>query len=341
MRPGIAHGGRLIEARRRYPQAPAPFIDLSTGINPCSYPVGTLPPELLGRLPEPETLHRLQQAAACAYGADDPSMVVAAPGTQILISLLPYLLALPRATILGPTYGEHGAAWMAAGATVTIARGFEAFRSVAVRAAGAAILCNPNNPDGKLADRASLLELAGTLARQGGVLLVDEAFADLETPDPGLARFLPHPGLLILRSFGKSYGLAGLRLGFLLGDPEAVARIRLALGPWAVSGPALMAGCAGLSDRAWRDRMRVHLQEACERMDQLLGGAGFSLVGGTRLFRLFRGAQAQMAFETLAQAGILVRRFDHDPELLRLGLPASEPEWARLGAALCIQLSQS
>ena len=330
MPPGIAHGGRLIEARRRYPQAPTPFIDLSTGINPYAYPLAPLAAAALTRLPEPEMLANLELAAARAYGASSPAMVVAAPGTQILIGLLPHLLGLGHVTILGPTYGGHQAAWEAAGADVRIENTWEPFADRACGEGAAAILCNPNNPDGRMigADRLA------ALASRAGVLIVDEAFADLEDPEIGLAPLLPVDGLLILRSFGKGYGLAGVRLGFLLASEATAARIRTALGPWAVSGPALAAGLAGLADFRWRAAMRPKLQGAGDRLDRLAATAGLALAGGTRLFRLYRAAHAPAIFEHLAVRGILIRRFDEAPSLLRIGLPGCEAEWARLTEAL-------
>jgi cobalamin biosynthesis protein CobC len=334
MKGGIAHGGRLIEARRLFPDAPEPWVDLSTGINPHPYPIGPMGADLFTRLPEPEALGRLQEIAARAYGAGDPASVMAAPGTQILISLLPHLMRLEQATILGPTYAEHEAAWAAAGRRVGIARDPASFAAMGEQGGGAAILCNPNNPDGRRCEPAMLLQLADALARRGGMLVVDEAFADLEQPDPGLARFLPHPALLILRSFGKTYGLAGLRLGFLLASPETAGRVRAALGPWAVSGPALAAGCAALADAGWRSEAGSRLEQDCRRLDALLVRAGFEQAGGTRLFRLFRGLHADAVFRSLGEAGILTRRFARHPDLLRFGLPGGEADWARLEAAL-------
>ena len=286
------------------------------------------------RLPEPETLLALQRSAASAYGVGDPSMVVAAPGTQILISLLPHLLGVKSATILGPTYSEHQAAWEAAGAHVGMEQETDAFMQTAGMAGGVAILCNPNNPDGRRCPAGMLLELSERLSRRGGMLICDEAFADLESPDPGLASSLPHPGLLILRSFGKSYGLAGLRLGFLLASPQTAARIRTALGPWAVSGPALAAGTAALADARWRETMRERLRQSGDRLDGMLAASGLTLVGGTSLFRSYRGTDAQSIFTGLGEAGILVRRFDHDAGLLRLGIPGALPHWTRLRSAL-------
>ena len=312
-----------------FPHALEPFLDLSTGINPHAYPVECFTREQLTRLPEPEALEALQAVAASTYGAADPSMLVAAPGSQILISLLPRLLGLRRATILGPTYAEHQQSWETAGATVTIEPEPAAFLSAA-GIAQAAILCNPNNPDGRCCPPDALLGLADRLGQSGGVLICDEAFADLQTPDPGLARHLPRRGLLILRSFGKCYGLAGLRLGFLLGDADRVAGIRAALGPWAVSGPALAAATVALADAGWREEMASRLQHAGERLDAMLAASGFASAGGTRLFRLFRGERAPALFLALGEAGILTRRFQHDPRLLRLGLPGREAHWARL-----------
>ncbi len=311
-----------------------PFVDLSTGINPHPYPISALPEAACTRLPEPELLADLQRIAATAYGAADPAMVVAAPGTQILISLLPHLLGVRDATILGPTYAEHQAAWMAAGAEVHVHRELDGFLGQARAVGGAAILCNPNNPDGRRTEAPPLLSLCRDLARSGGMLIVDEAFADLETPDPGLAPHLPAPGLMILRSFGKAYGLAGLRLGFLLADAATAARIRAALGPWAVSGHAIIAGSAALADRDWRERAAQRLQQEGERLDRIFEAAGFRLEGGTRLFRLFRAGHAQATGRRLAAAGILTRRFEHDASLLRVGLPADPAAWTRLQAGL-------
>ena len=339
MAAGIAHGGRLIEAGLRYPQAPRPFLDLSTGINPYAYEVPLLPRSAFTRLPEPEQLTDLQEAAARAYRASDAAMVVASPGTQIAISLLPHLLGLRVATILGPTYGGHQAAWAAAGAAVRLAPDFAAFAKCARAYGGAAILCNPNNPDGRTNPRPAMLELAGEMAGRGGVLIVDEAFADLQSPDPGLAAALPHAGLLILRSFGKSYGLAGLRLGFLLADPPLAAMLRTTLGDWAVSGPALAIGRAALADADWRQRTGARLHDGCARLDRMFSAARLKPRGGTRLFRLFGGATARATHHALAESGILTRRFEHDAELLRVGLPGCETTWTRLQAALQTSIS--
>lgn len=326
----LPHGGQLTAARRQFPSAPEPFIDLSTGINPVPYPLPKLDPNLWCRLPEPEALVDLQRAAATAYRVADPAMVVVAPGTQILISLLPHLLRHSTATILAPTYGEHRAAWHNAAAQTHQVTALDDLPPT-----GAIVLCNPNNPDGRRLEPSTLLALADTLVQRGGTLIVDEAFADFD-PDLSLASALPHPALIILRSFGKAYGLAGLRLGFALTAPALAHRLRTALGPWATSGPAAAIGTLALQDEPWRLAAAARLNHDAARLDALLESAGLTILGGTILFRLATSPAASSLFERLGAAGILVRRFDTNPAWLRFGLPADHPAWDRLEKTLLI-----
>lgn len=325
--PLSVHGGRRAAAMDRFPEAPRPWLDLSTGINPRPYPVGPLDPAVFADLPDPTDTAALEAVAARAYGVADPAMVVAAPGTQILIDLLPLLVAPGKAAVLGPTYGGHGPGWLRAG---------HHLRSVGhlgeLASADYGVVVNPNNPDGRTFSAADLLPLAARLGARGGFLLVDEAFADLE--GPGLGGYLPRPGLVLLRSFGKTYGLAGLRLGFALAAPDMAAAIRAGLGDWAVSGPAIAVGRAALADDDWRRATADWCASAVARLDGLMTGAGFSVEGGCRLFRLYARMDAAAWFERLARAGILTRPFAWRPDILRLGLPASEADFDRLAAAL-------
>ncbi len=307
-----------------FPGAPGPFLDLSTGINPHSYPLPRLPDAALTRLPDPEDVAALEAIAARAYGVADPALVVAAPGTQALIQVLPLLFAQPSIAVLGPTYAEHAATWRRAGAAVR-----DAADLADLAAVSAAVLCNPNNPDGRCWPAEAVLAAA-----PGGLLVVDEAFADLEDPGLSIASYLPRPGVVVLRSFGKTYGLAGLRLGFALAAPAEAAALRAALGPWAVSGPAIAAGCAALADTAWRERMRARLAGEAAALDEMLTAAGLRVIGGTRLFRLAAHDEAAALFDRLGRAGILVRRFADRPGWLRFGLPGTPEAGARLRAAL-------
>ena len=326
----LAHGGRLSEARRLFPDAPEPWLDLSTGINPRPYPLPPLAPECFTRLPDPDEVEALQSVAASAYGVADPAMVVAAPGTQILIDLLPRLWPARSVAVLGPTYAEHARAWSRTGASVAKVTAFDALPG----AAAAAVLCNPNNPDGRHVASDCLLVLADTLAARGGLLVVDEAFADVERDGLSLTNVLPHPAIIILRSFGKTYGLAGLRLGFALAAPERAALIREALGPWAVSGPAITIGQAALSDRTWLAATGEQLARDARALDACLSDNGLCVLGGTRLFRLAGTQNAQAIFSKLGRAGIFVRRFADQTMWLRFGQPGSAVHMERLKMAL-------
>lgn len=322
----IWHGGDLATAQALFPQAPEPWIDLSTGINPIPYPLPELPLSLWQRLPGKTDEAALLAAARKAYRVRVESGVVAAPGTQILIELLPRLVPAANVAVLGPTYGEHAPAWRKAGATVR-----EIGDLTEIGDANVVVLVNPNNPDGRIVAQEALLELAGALAARGGLLVVDEAFADF-APETSLLPTLPD-GALVLRSFGKAYGLAGLRLGFAVGEPRFTDALQAMLGPWAVAGPALHVGAVALGDAEWLSKAGEARAADSTRLDALLAPYG-RVVGGTALYRLLEAPQAPSLFERLGRAGIYVRRFQHDPLRLRFGLPGDEPAWARLAQAL-------
>ncbi len=323
----LEHGGDLGEARRRFPAAPEPWIDLSTGINPVAYPLPALPAEAWQRLPQPDDEAALLRAARAAYRVPDDAGIAAAPGTQILIETLPLLAGPPRdVAVLGPTYGEHAHAWRKAGFPVREVAGLAEAGDASV-----VVVVNPNNPDGRIVPPDALNALAARLALDDGLLVVDEAFADF-TPEASIVPALP-PATIVLRSFGKTYGLAGLRLGFAVGRPETTDGIRRRLGPWAVPGPSIHVGRVALSDPGWLADARAVRQRDASRLDDLLVPHG-RIAGGTPLFRLLETSAAPRLFERLGGHGIHVRRFAARPDRLRFGLPAGEAQWLRLAAAL-------
>jgi len=325
----LPHGGDLAAARRLFPDAPETFIDLSTGINPIPYPLPQLSAELFARLPDAAATAGLAAAAATSYGAPSAAHVVPAPGTQILLPLVAGLVRRGRAAIFTPTYNEHARAARLAGHSVTAAREF-----VTLGDADLAIVTNPNSPDGRLIDRDVLLALAAKLRARNGVLVVDEAFMDVGPPGFSLAGDVDRGNLVVLRSFGKFFGLAGIRLGFALLDQSSAVRLAARLGPWAVSGPALAVGAAALADATWIEQTRQRLLQASARLDAILIGAGLGIPGGTALFRLVRTPAAPALFRHLGSAGILVRNFPDNVAWLRFGLPAREEEWQRLQIAM-------
>lgn len=325
----LDHGGDLGAARKLFSGAPEPFIDLSTGINPYPYPIPQLPSEVFTRLPQPEALARLAGIAAEAYGAAAASHIAVAPGSQSLMAQIAGLVAPGRAAVLGPTYAEHARAGELAGHEVSEVADAEELADAAL-----AIVVNPNNPDGRILAKDALLAVADRLQRHSGLLVVDEAFMDIGPEGATLGDQAGRGNVVVLRSFGKFYGLPGLRLGFALAAPHIAKRLAAALGPWPVSGAALAIGAEALADTAWRTATRASLEAAARRLDALLTGTGLELVGGTSLFRLVRDPEAGKLFRHLGEAGIFVRHFSREPLWLRFGLAGGEPEWQRLEKAL-------
>jgi cobalamin biosynthesis protein CobC len=325
----LAHGGDLTAARQMFPNAPEPFIDLSTGINPHPYPLPTLPPEIFSRLPDRASVRRLATIAAQCYGAPSADHVVPAPGTQILLPQVAALVRPGRAAVLRTTYAEHARAASLAGHSVSsVAHADE------LRGSDLAIVVNPNNPDGRIVPRALLLTISDALRPRGGVLIVDESFADVAPDGTSLAGDVERGNIVVLRSFGKFFGLAGLRLGFALAAPSLANQLNRSLGPWAVAGPAIVVGETALADESWRRRTLASLAKAAERLDVLLARSGLENIGGTSLYRLTRCSGAHELFNHLGRASILIRRFAEDSSWLRWGLPHSEADWQRLSTAL-------
>lgn len=316
------HGGNIDWAMRRWGGDAADWIDLSTGINRVPYPVPDLSPEAWTRLPPRSAIESLIDAARAAWAT--PSAILPVAGAQAAIQMVPRLLPPGQAKVLTPTYNEHAASLRTAGWNVKEV-------SVPAELAGSdlAVLVNPNNPDGRTHRPEDLRQLA----EQVGLLVVDESFGD-PRPDLSLTPDIPRDNILILRSFGKFYGLAGLRLGFILGSPARIAALSAMAGPWPISGAAIEIGCRAMADRDWAEATVLRLRSETGRIDRLAEGAGWRLVGGCELFRTYETPDAAAAQERLAQHRIWSRIFPWSEGWLRLGLPGSEAEWARLMAAL-------
>ncbi|MDY0012943.1 MAG: threonine-phosphate decarboxylase CobD [Rhodocyclaceae bacterium] len=319
----LEHGGRLAEASARFSPPAEGWLDLSTGINPHGYPIPPIPAAAWQRLPEEGD--GLEAAAAAYYGT--PHLLPVA-GSQAAIQALPGLFPPGRVLTLAPTYAEHPHAWRGHAATALPAETL----NQAVETADTLVLVNPNNPDGGQISRERLVAWHSQLARRGGRLIVDEAFAD-GAPEDSLAPLAGQPGLVVLRSLGKFFGLAGARVGFVLAEPALLARLAQRLGPWTVAGPARVVAAAALADRAWQATTRARLIADSQRLARLLAHHGLAPAAGTALFQWVPHPKAEALRDALARLGIWLRLFQAPPGL-RFGLPGSSSEWARLDAAL-------
>jgi cobalamin biosynthesis protein CobC len=325
----LTHGGDLAAARRLFPGAPEPFVDLSTGINPFPYRLPRLSADVFARLPDSAAAAALAEIAEKAYGAPSAAHVVPAPGTQILLPLVAGLRPPGRAVIVAPTYGEFARAAALAGHSAVERRDLASAADCQL-----VFAANPNNPDGRLFAASDLIALADTLRGRGGLLVVDEAYMDVGPAGESLAPHLSRGNIIVLRSFGKFFGLPGLRLGFALAAPSVAARISATFGPWAVSGPALTIGAKALADAPWIEKTRMRLAKTAGKLDTLLRAADLKIIGGTSLFRLVDTPAADELFDHLGRAGILVRMFPERAGWLRFGLPANKEAWRRLQIAL-------
>ncbi|MFZ5557493.1 MAG: threonine-phosphate decarboxylase CobD [Pseudomonadota bacterium] len=325
----LEHGGRLREAAARHGIAPERWLDLSTGINPDGWPVPALPPEVWRRLPE--TGDGLEAAARRYYGT---AAVLPVAGSQAAIQALPWLRPRSRVGVLAPTYAEHARAWQRAGHDVLEIDA--AAVAGALDALDVLVLVNPNNPTGQRWPAPQLLQWRAMLAARGGWLVVDEAFAD-PAPQDSLAAMSALPGLVVLRSLGKFFGLAGARVGFVLAPADLLAALDERLGPWAVAHPARAVATLALADDAWQRAARRRLDAAGARLAALLSVHGLEPAGTTALFAWVATPDAEAVHDFLARQGILTRRFAA-PRGVRFGLPGDDAQWQRLEAALAARV---
>ncbi|WP_213772893.1 threonine-phosphate decarboxylase CobD [Bradyrhizobium sp. dw_78] len=324
------HGGRIDIAAQTYPTAPRPWIDLSTGINPVAWPVPDIPLARYQRLPLASEIAAMTAAAANAYGLPANAAIVPISGSELAIRLLPHVIGAGRVGILAPTYGSHGAVWRDAGAE---AHELAALPDAEGRGLDTLVVVNPNNPDGRTIARAELAAFARAWTATGRRLIVDEAFAEVQPEVSLLALPELSAGAVVLRSLGKFFGLAGLRVGFVVvTEPEVLSWRRL-LGDWPVSGPACEIATLALRDTAWITATRRRLAADRRRLDSVLAGAGLRMLGGTDLFGLFEAPDSVDLLDHFARAGILIRDFSSMPRRYRFGLPADEAAWQRLGVA--------
>lgn len=306
------HGGGLDAAIAQFGGDRATWIDLSTGINPVPYQIPALPPDSWTALPDVAAQRRLETAARALWSVPDDAALLAAPGASCLIAQIPGLAPSATVAIPGPTYNEHAAAFTHYGWQIATSG-----------PAQAQVLVHPNNPTGRYWSRADI---------SAPLTIIDESFCDV-APEHSLMPSATRPGTVLLKSFGKFWGLAGLRLGFAIGDPALIASLKDRLGPWPVSGPALHIAACALSDEEWANETRQRLSDDSTRLDDLMQRQGAEIVGGTSLFRLYEVGDAASWQNRLAEQHIWSRVFPYAAGWLRLGLPRPS-DWPRIAAAL-------
>jgi cobalamin biosynthesis protein CobC len=320
----IAHGGALAKAIALYGGQREDWLDLSTGINPCPPSMPDIPRHLWQVLPDTDSSAKCLAAARSFYAVPPQAAIIAAPGVQALIQLLPQLRPHKSAVVLAPTYSEYEHVFQRFGSGCSIVDSWDN-----VPKNGIVVIVNPNNPTGRIVPREGLLAIAKQCAAQGGLLIVDEAFCDV-APSVSIADFAGMDGLLILKSFGKFFGLAGIRLGFAIGTQPDIDRLASLLGPWAVSGPALHVGAGLMGEAGLHKKIAAQI----DNMASAQSAAGLEIIADVGLFQLIKIDNAHAWHDHLARRHILTRAFDGHPHWLRFGLCPDEASRGRLANAL-------
>lgn len=310
----LDHGGNLDFALQKFGGSPENWLDLSTGINPEGYRGTDSDNFNLNALPAKAALGALEDAARRFWNIPEEAMVIATHGASAPIALIPFILEGQRVSIPQPTYNEHQAAFENAGWDIATQDD---------PSADVKVLVHPNNPTGQLWSAADL---------SSHVTLIDESFCDV-CPEQSFIAACSHPNTIILKSFGKFWGLAGVRLGFIIGSHPQMQRLRRALGPWAISSHAIALGTQAMKDKDWAKRTRQRLDADSQKLDRLVLSQGARLVGGCGLFRSYHVSSAKDWQISLAKAHIWTRIFPYSETLIRFGLPP-EAGWERLAIAL-------
>ncbi len=331
------HGGDLHRASKQYGVPLEAWLDLSTGINPAPYPVTAISNQLWHRLPSSTDLAKLESAARRYYGVSDNADIIAAGGSSALIAALPALKPNADCAIILQSYQEHLNAWQHAGAKVHLisekgAQPLAAKPPSLPTSSNVCILVNPNNPTGRIYSPDMLLSIRDQLGKDG-LLIVDEAFMDC-SPQHSLCPLAGQKGLVILRSFGKFFGLAGLRLGFAIGHKDDITLLRNKLGSWPISGPAIEIATQAFHDKDWIKKTQHRLHQNRKLLNSFLITKNIEIIGGTNLFTLIRNDNIKQMQASLANYAIWTRIFAYEPDWMRIGIPHNTKDLEKLEKAL-------
>ena len=321
----LKHGGRLLEAAEYYQIPLAQWLDLSTGINPNGYPIPDIPDDMWLRLPEEQ-----DDLLAAARDYYQCANLLPVAGSQAAIQSLPLLRETGVTGLVAPSYAEHAHAWKKAKHSVCMLRADEIEQNI--HRLDNLILVNPNNPDGTVFSKAQCLKWLKELNKRNGWLIIDEAFIDC-TPELSLSTLSPQKGLILLRSIGKFFGLAGIRSGFVLAEPAILKALNEQLGPWTISNPSRFVTAHALQNKAWQQDTRQQLKQQSQRLKQLLSQYALEPTGGNALFQWLETSHAEDIHRKLAQQAVFTRLFGQ-PNSLRFGLPKTEQDWQQLETAL-------
>lgn len=335
----LIHGGQLQQVAEQYKIPPADWLDLSTGISPISYPIPKIPLSAWQQLPQqsPELITAAKQYYQC-------SQLVVTNGSQAIIKALPELyrqqnIAGKDVYLPARGYKEHAHAWRIAGYKLHFYQ--ESLPVIKeLQPNSVLVIINPNNPTGKVFERDVISQYQTRLKQLNGLLVIDEAFIDV-MPNQSLCHQVNDSHIIVLRSFGKFFGLAGIRIGFLIAGSYWCTKFKAILGPWQVNGPAQIIAEQALNNREWHkeqckklNTLRMH-QEAL--LWQTFTNKLVKAIQGCDLFltlSFHKSDSANKLYHLLCQQGVYCRLAD-EQDTLRFGI-ATQESLTRIEKA-CIQ----
>ena len=335
----LKHGGDIARLECEFGCSLQNCLDLSTGLSPWSYPVPPVPDYVWQRLPYDMTG---LMASASAYYSCPPEYITPVAGVQDAICRVPYYLSNAKLSgtrlsgiassetivalpVLG--YQEYRRAWSKAGYPLVFYQNLSELQQLVLRNSSMhVVIINPNNPSASLLLAEDLLALQQQLLGKG-YLIVDEAFMDV-SENQSLSSFAHLDNLIVLRSFGKFFGLAGVRLGFTLGGGDLIEQLRADVNPWGVSYPAIWLGAQALKDNAWCQQQRQRITIQANQLLPLIRDKISPDTTSAGLFLTVIGKQALLGaiYQRAVKEGILLRydTLDHHRAWLRIGLPGKQ-----------------
>ncbi|MBX7145921.1 MAG: aminotransferase class I/II-fold pyridoxal phosphate-dependent enzyme [Alphaproteobacteria bacterium] len=325
------HGGDLIYAKNYFGEPNHPWVDLSTGINPRSYPFSFIKNEKYQKLPSQNDISKLLEIARNYYQTPDQVDIIAGPGSQFFLQTLPlFLQEYKNISILTPTYNEYAKCWGSKNSKITYVKKITELK----RDQQILIICNPNNPNGAIIDHNVILDTAQFLKKNKGILIIDEAFVD-PIPEYSIVPLLHHSNIIVLKSFGKFFGLAGLRLGFMISAHPVIQQINHFLGPWPISHPAIEIGIKAFNDKVWINKTKNWLQITSKKIHSVFQTYNFKQYKGTALFTFINDSRAFSLYQCLGKKGIYTRIYKENPSWIRIGMPLPQT-FKRLTKALSL-----
>jgi len=334
----IIHGGQLSKVAKQFGIPEQEWLDLSTGIAPFSYAIPAISEKIWQDLPtiSPSLIRAAQQYYQAKF-----CWPVA--GSQQLIEKLPSLWNDKNSAIESGKkqhaylpkvgYKEHQRAWSLAGYQIHF---YQDALPDNIEKNSIVVVINPNNPLTDTFSIQQLTQLKAHCQQQKALLIIDEAFADIF---PSEFSFVPHltnynennndsandnenesDDLIVLRSFGKFFGLAGIRIGFACTTEIWRDIIKESIGPWSINGPALFIAEQALQDTQWQIEQSLRLEKYSKKLQELLKlHLPNASIKANALFITVFLDNAASVYEKLCQQGVYVRLTD-EQNALRFGV---------------------